>query len=149
MIRVLLAENQAKMRGTLAALLRLEADIIVVAEVARGDEIVPIALTTQPDVAVVDIELPGQNGLDAARMLQEHLPSCRVVIATTFAQSGYLHRAMASGAVGFLLKEAPAAALADVLRRVMTGERVVDPELALAALRSYLKIVRFKPNEHM
>jgi len=90
-----------------------------------------------------------KTGILTARMLQEYLPSCRVVITTTFAQSGYLHRAMASGAVGFLLKEAPAAALADALRRVMTGERVVDPELALAALRSYLKIVRFKPNEHM
>src|SRR5262245_23415528 len=136
MIRVLLAEDQAMVRGALAALLRLEADIIVVAEVARGDEIVPIALTTQPDVAIVDIELLDQNGLDVARMLQVHLPSCQVVIVTTFAQSGYLHRAMTSGAVGFLLKEAPAAALADALRRVMAGERVVDPELALAALRS-------------
>ena len=90
-----------------------------------------------------------KTGILTARMLQEHLPSCQVVIATIFAQSGYLHRAMASGAVGFLLKEAPAAALADALRRVMASERVVDPELALAALRSYLKIVRFKPNEHM
>jgi two-component system response regulator DesR len=134
MIRVLLAEDQAMVRGALAALLGLEADIVVVAEVARGDEIVPAALATQPDVALIDIELPGQNGLDAARVLRERLPSCRVVIVTTFGRSGYLQRAIAGGAVGFLLKEAPAAALADALRRVMAGERVVDPELALAAL---------------
>ena len=134
MIRVLLAEDQAMVRGALAALLRLEADIEVVAEVARGDEIVPIALATQPDVALVDIELPGQNGLDAAHALRERLPSCRVVIVTTFGRSGYLQRAMASGAVGFLVKDAPAAALAAALRRVIAGERVVDPELALAAL---------------
>jgi two-component system response regulator DesR len=134
MIRVLLAEDQAMVRGALAALLRLEADIAVVAEVARGDEIVPAALATQPDVALIDIELPGQNGLDAAHELHDRLPSCHVVIVTTFGRSGYLQRAIASGAVGFLLKEAPAAALADALRRVMAGERVVDPELALAAL---------------
>jgi two-component system, NarL family, response regulator DesR len=134
MIRVLLAEDQAMVRGALAALLRLEADIAVVAEVARGDEIVPAALATQPDVALIDIELPGQNGLDAARELRERLPSCRVVIVTPFGRSGYLQRAIAGGAVGFLLKEAPAAALAEALRRVMAGERVVDPELALAAL---------------
>jgi len=134
MIRVLLAEDQAMVRGALAALLRLEGDIEVVAEVERGDAIVPTALATQPDVALLDIEMPGQNGLDAARVLRERLPSCRIVIVTTFGRSGYLQRAIASGAVGFLLKDAPAAALADALRRVMPGERVVDPELALAAL---------------
>ncbi len=134
MIRVLLAEDQAMVRGALAALLRLEDDIAVVAEVARGDEIVPMALATQPDVALIDIELPGENGLDAAHALRDRLPSCRVVIVTTFGRSGYLQRAMASGAVGFLLKDSPAAALAGALRRVMAGERVVDPELALAAL---------------
>jgi len=134
MIRVLLAEDQAMVRGALAALLRLEGDIEIVAEVERGDAIVPTALATQPDVALLDIEMPGQNGLDAARALRERLPSCRIVIVTTFGRSGYLQRAIASGAVGFLLKDAPAAALADALRRVMLGERVVDPELALAAL---------------
>jgi two-component system, NarL family, response regulator DesR len=134
MIRVLLAEDQAMVRGALAALLRLEGDIEIVAEVERGDAIVPTALATQPDVALLDIEMPGQNGLDAARVLRERLPSCRIVIVTTFGRSGYLQRAIASGAVGFLLKDAPAAALADALRRVMMGERVVDPELALAAL---------------
>ena len=134
MIRVLLAEDQAMVRGALAALLRLEADIEVVAEVARGDEIVPTVLAIQPDVALLDIEMPGQNGLDAAQALHACLPACKIVIVTTFGRSGYLQRAMASGAVGFLLKDAPAAALAAALRRVMAGERVVDPELALAAL---------------
>ena len=134
MIRVLLAEDQAMVRGALAALLRLEADIAVVAEVARGDEVLPAALATQPDVALLDIEMPGANGLDTAQTLRERLPACRVVILTTFGRSGYLARAMASGAVGFLLKDAPATALASALRRVMAGERVVDPELALAAL---------------
>jgi two-component system, NarL family, response regulator DesR len=134
MIRVLLAEDQALVRGALAALLHLEDDIAIIAEVARGDEIVPTALATQPDLALIDIEMPGTNGLDAAQALHERLPSCRVVIVTTFGRSGYLQRAMASGAVGFLLKDAPAAALAIALRRVMAGERVVDPELALAAL---------------
>ena len=134
MIRVLLAEDQAMVRGALVALLHLEDDIAVVAEVERGDEIVPTALATQPDIALLDIELPGQNGLCAAEALRERLPSCHVVILTTFGRSGYLKRAIASGAVGFLLKDAPAAALATALRRVMAGERVIDPELALAAL---------------
>src|SRR6266508_5390524 len=134
MIRVLLAEDQALVRGALAALLSLEGDIEVIAEAARGDEVVPTALATQPDVALVDIEMPGGDGLSAAQALHERLPSCRIVILTTFGRGGYLRRAMASGAVGFLLKDAPAAALAAALRRVMAGERVVDPELALAAL---------------
>ncbi len=134
MIRVLLAEDQAMVRGALAALLRLEGDIEVVAEVARGDEVVPTALSTQPDVALLDIEMPGDDGLSAARALREHVPSCRVVILTTFGRSGYLRRAMESGAAGFLLKDAPAAELAGAIRRVMGGSRVVDPELALMAL---------------
>jgi two-component system response regulator DesR len=134
MIRVLLADDQALVRGALAALLRLEADIEIVGEVARGDDIVPSALATQPDVALIDIEMPGSNGLDAAHALHERLPLCRVVIVTTFGRSGYLQRAMAGGAVGFLVKDAPAATLAAAIRRVMAGERVVDPELALAAL---------------
>src|SRR6266571_5096801 len=136
MIRVLLAEDQAMVRGALVALLNLEGDIEVVAEAARGDEVVPVALLTQPDVALVDIEMPGGDGLSAAQALHEHLPSCRVVILTTFGRSGYLRRAMENGAVGFLLKDAPASKLAVALRRVMEGSRVVDPELALAALSS-------------
>ncbi len=134
MIRVLLAEDQAMVRGALAALLSLEGDIEVVAEVSRGDEVIPAALSVRPDVALLDIEMPGGDGLHAARALREHLPSCRVVILTTFGRSGYLRRAMESGAVGFLLKDAKASELALALRRVMVGERVVDPELALAAL---------------
>ena len=132
MIRVLLAEDQAMVRGALAALLSREPDIEVVAEVARGDEVVEAALAAQPDVALLDIEMPGGSGLAAA--LRKVLPSCRTVILTTFGRSGYLQRAMESGAVGFLLKDAPAAELALALRRVMAGERVVDPDLALAAL---------------
>ena len=134
MIRVLLAEDQALVRGALAALLSLEGDIDVVAEVGRGDEVVPVALTTHPDLALLDIEMPGGDGLQAAHALRTAMPACRVVILTTFGRSGYLRRSIESGAVGFLLKDAPAAALASALRRVMAGERVVDPELALAAL---------------
>lgn len=134
MIRVLLAEDQAMVRGALSALLGREKDIEVVAEVARGDEVVKAALATRPDVALPDIEMPGGDGLAAARALHITLPTCRSVLLTTFGRSGYLRRAMESGAVGFLLKDAPASELAIALRRVMKGERVVDPDLALAAL---------------
>src|SRR6266702_1841584 len=136
MIRVLLAEDQAMVRGALSALLSREQDIEVVAEVARGDEVVEVALSAQPDVALLDIEMPGGDGLAAAHALRIALPTCRVVILTTFGRSGYLRRAMESGAVGFLLKDAPASELAVALRRVMEGSRVVDPELALSALSS-------------
>jgi len=134
MIRVLLAEDQAMVRGALAALLSREQDIEIVAEVARGDEVLEAALATRPDVALLDIEMPGGDGLAAAKVLREALPSCHSVILTTFGRSGYLRRAMESGAVGFLLKDAPASELAVALRRVMLNERVVDPDLALAAL---------------
>ncbi len=134
MIRVMLAEDQAMVRGALAALLRLEADVEIVAEVARGDDVLPAALKTRPDVALLDIEMPGGGGLGAARELSERVPACRIVILTTFGRSGYLREAMENGAVGFLLKDAPAAELARAIRRVMAGERVVDPDLALAAL---------------
>jgi two-component system, NarL family, response regulator DesR len=134
MIRVLLAEDQAMVRGALAALLSLEGDIEVVSEVARGDEVVRAALTTRPDVALLDIEMPGGDGLSAAHALRAALPSCRIVMLTTFGRSGYLRRAVESGAVGFLLKDAPAADLAVAIRRIIAGERVVDPDLALAAL---------------
>lgn len=134
MIRVLLAEDQAMIRGTLAALHDRETDIEVVAEVERGDTVVEAARTSQPDIALLDIEMPGGGGLAAAHALRAALPTCRVVILTTFGRSGYLQQVMASGAVGFLLKDAPAAELASALRRVMHGERVVDPELALLAL---------------
>jgi len=134
MIRVLLAEDQAMVRGALSALLSREQDIEVVAEVARGDEVIAAALAAQPDVALLDIEMPGSSGLESVQALQQALPTCRSVILTTFGRSGYLRRAMESGAVGFLLKDTPASELAVALRRVMAGERVVDPDLALAAL---------------
>ncbi len=136
MIRVLLAEDQAMVRGALSALLSREQDIEVVAEVARGDAVVEAARLAHPDVALLDIEMPGGDGLSAAQALRKALPTCRSVILTTFGRSGYLQRAMESGAVGFLLKDAPASELAVALRRVMNGERVVDPDLALSALSS-------------
>lgn len=134
MIRVMLAEDQAMVRGALAALLRLEGDIEVVAEVERGDEIVARATEVVPDVALVDIELPGHDGLAAAAALRAAVPTCRVMILTTFGRVGYLRRAMDGGAVGFLVKDAPAAELAMAIRRAMDGERIVDPVLALSAL---------------
>ena len=133
-VRVLLAEDQAMVRGALAALLALDGDIQIVAEVARGDEVLPAALAAEPEVALLDIEMPGGDGISAAAALEEQLPSCRVIILTTFGRTGYLKRAMESGAAGFLLKDAPAAELAAAIRRVMNGERVVDPALAASAL---------------
>lgn len=134
MIRVLLAEDQAMVRGALAALLTLEDDIEIVAEVGRGDEVVTRALDTNPDVALLDIEMPGCDGLTAAAELHTRLPACRVLILTTFGRPGYLRQAMQSGVVGFLLKDAPSAQLATAIRRTFSGERVVDPVLALTAL---------------
>ena len=131
---MLLAEDQAMVRGALSALLSLEDDIEIVAEASRGDEVLPAALDTLPDVALLDIEMPGGDGLEAAAVLHERLPSCLVLILTTFGRSGYLRRAMESGAVGFLLKDAPASELAEAIRRAVKGERVVDPALAAAAL---------------
>ena len=134
MIRVLLAEDQAMVRGALAALLVLEGDIEIVAEVGRGDEVATAALATKPDVALLDIEMPGIDGISAAAALHAKLPSCRVLILTTFGRPGYLRKAMESGVVGFLLKDAPSTQLATAIRRAMAGERIVDPTLAMAAL---------------
>ncbi|MDQ2783465.1 MAG: response regulator transcription factor [Chloroflexota bacterium] len=134
MIRVLLAEDQAMIRGALAALLALEDDIEVVAAVARGDEVIARALATRPDVALLDIEMPGCDGITAAAALHEQLPDCRVLMLTTFGRPGYLRRAMESKAVGFLVKDAPPQQLAEAIRRAMAGERVIDPALAAAAL---------------
>jgi two-component system, NarL family, response regulator DesR len=133
-IRVLLAEDQTMVRGALASLLSLEGDLEVVAEVARGDEVLAAARSTAPEVAVLDIEMPGSSGLQAAEELGRELPACRVLIVTTFGRPGYLRRAMEGGAAGFLLKDAPAAELAWAIRRAAAGERVVDPGLAAAAL---------------
>jgi two-component system, NarL family, response regulator DesR len=135
-IRVLLAEDQAMMRGALAVLLDLEDDIEVVAQVSDGTAILPAALDTRPDVALLDIELPGISGLEAAESLAKALPDCRVVIVTTFGRPGYLQRAMAAGAFGFLVKDGPVEGLADAIRQVASGATVIDPELAGAALRT-------------
>ncbi|MEW1995445.1 response regulator [Streptomyces coelicoflavus] len=133
-VRVLLAEDQGMMRGALALLLGMEEDIEVVAQVAAGDEIVAAALTHRPDIALLDIELPGLSGLDAAAELRERVPGCRVLILTTFGRPGYLRRAMDAGAAGFLVKDGPVEELAGAIRRVLAGETVVDPALAAAAL---------------
>ena len=134
MIRVLLAEDQGMRRGALALLLGLEPDIEVVAEVATGAEVVAEAVRVRPDVALLDIEMPGVDGLTAAAELRQRLPGCKVLILTTFGRPGYLRRAMESGASGFLVKDAPVQELASAVRRVLKGERVVDPALAAAAL---------------
>ena len=134
MIRLLVAEDQSLVRGAIVALLGLERDLEVVADVARGDEVVPTALELRPDVALLDIEMPGLDGLSAASQLRTALPSCRVIVVTTFGRPGYLRRAMEAGASGFLLKDAPAGHLAEAIRRVAAGGRVVDPALALDAL---------------
>ena len=136
MIRLLLAEDQAMMRGALAVLLRLEDDMEVVAEVADGADIVTTALAVRPDVALLDIELPHVSGIEATAELTRRLPECRVVIVTTFSRPGYLQRAMSAGAHGFLVKDAPAEGLALAIRRVAAGETVVDPDLAGLALRA-------------
>jgi two-component system response regulator DesR len=133
-IRVLLAEDQSMVRGAMAALLSMEADIEVVAQVATGDAVVPEALRVRPDVAVLDIEMPGMDGISAAASLRTAVPSCRVLIVTTFGRPGYLRGALEAGALGFILKDAPAAELASAIRSVAAGRRSVDPALALDAL---------------
>ena len=133
-IRLLLADDQALVRGALAALLNLEPDLEVVAEVGRGDEVVPLARQTRPDVALLDVEMPGLDGIAATVELRAALPSCRVLVVTTFGRPGYLRRAMAAGASGFVVKDTPARQLADAVRRVAAGLRVVDPTLAAETL---------------
>jgi two-component system response regulator DesR len=134
MIRVLIAEDQSLVRGALASLLEMEHDLAVVAQVGRGDEVLPVSLETRPDVALLDIEMPGVDGLTAAAELRRALPETRVLIVTVFGRSGYLRRAFDAGASGFLLKDTPAAELAVAIRRVAEGQRVVDPTLAVEAL---------------
>ena len=136
MIRLLLADDQALVRGALAALLNLEPDLSVVAEVDRGDRVVDAARDAKPDVAVLDIEMPGLDGIAATAALRESMPGCRVLVVTTFGRPGYLRRAMEAGASGFLVKDAPASQLADAIRRVAQGLRVVDPALAAETLAS-------------
>jgi two-component system response regulator DesR len=133
-IRVLLAEDQQMVREALATLLSLEHDIEIVALVGDGREVVPVALERRPDVALLDIEMPGLDGLAAAAALHEALPNCRSLILTTFGRPGYLRRAMEAGAYGFLVKDGPAVELAAAVRRAAAGQRTVDPGLAAAAL---------------
>ena len=134
MIRVLIAEDQAMVRGALASLLALEDDIEVVAEVERGDHVLDAARTHHVDVALLDIEMPGQDGISAAAEVARELPQTRTLILTTFGRPGYLRRAIESGAHGFLLKDAPSEQLADAIREVNNGRRVIDPGLAAAAI---------------
>jgi len=136
MIRVLLADDQLMFRTAVRRLLELEGDIEVVAEVARGDELVAAALAARPDVAVVDIEMPAQDGISAAADLRQRLPSCRTLILTMYGRPGFVQRAMAGGFAGFMLKDAPVEVLAAAIRRCAVGEDVVDPNLAGRALRA-------------
>jgi len=135
-IRLLLADDQALVRGALAALLTLEPDLAVVAEVGRGDEVLDAALRTRPDVALLDVEMPGLDGIAATAALREAVPACRVLVVTTFGRPGYLRRAMEAGASGFVVKDTPARQLAEAVRRVHAGLRVVDPSLAAETLAS-------------
>ena len=134
MIRLLLADDQALVRGAMAALLDMEADLEVVAEVGRGDEVVAAAREHKVDVALLDVEMPGMDGVAAARELHRALPDCQVLMVTTFGRAGYLRQAMAAGASGFIVKDTPARQLADAVRRVHEGLRVVDPALAAQSL---------------
>ena len=133
-IRLLLADDQELIRGALAVVLELEDDFEVVASVGRGDEVVAAASTHRPDVALLDIDMPGIDGLAAAAVLAQEVPLCRSVILTTFGRPGYLRRAMESGAYGFVVKDSRPEELAAAIRRVAAGERVVDPALAAASL---------------
>jgi two-component system, NarL family, response regulator DesR len=133
-IRILIAEDQAMVRGALAALLAFEPDLEVVAQVAAGDEVLAAAREANPDVALLDIEMPGMDGIEAAAALRDQLPETIPLILTTFGRPAYLRRAMEAGARGFLVKDQPAERLAKTIRRAAAGERVVDPELAAAAL---------------
>lgn len=135
MIRVLIAEDQQMFRTAIRRLLETEADIEVVAEVAGGDQVVEVAVAQKPDVALLDIEMPGIDGLTAAAQLREAIPSCRSLIVTTFGRPGFLQRALASGASGFVLKDAPVEALAAAIRRCAAGDKVIDSGLAAAAMK--------------
>jgi two-component system, NarL family, response regulator DesR len=136
MIRVLIAEDMHMIRGALVALLTLEDDMQVVAELERGDQIVDAAMATRPDVAVVDIDLPGLDGLTAAEQLHQQLPECRTLVLTGLSQPGNLLRALKVHVRGFIVKDAPAETLANGVRRVAGGERVIDSELVAAALET-------------
>ena len=129
-IKVLLADDQALVRGAMGALLDLEPDIEVVAQTGRGDEVVAAARESGADVCLLDIQMPGVDGVEAARQVRDQLPEVRVVMVTTFDRPGYLRRALDAGAVGFVVKTTPAARLAEAVRRAHAGLRTVDPQLA-------------------
>jgi len=133
-VRLLLAEDQVMIREALAALLAFEGEFEVVAQVGRGDEVLAAARGTNPDAALLDIEMPGMDGLAAAAELKKHHPDTKIVILTTFGRPGFLRRAMESGVSAFLVKDSPADKLTQAIRRVLAGERVIDPDLAVAAL---------------
>ncbi|MGW6276546.1 response regulator [Kribbella sp. NPDC055071] len=133
MIRVLLADDQALIRGALASMLRLEPDLDVVAEVGDGTEVLPTARRTEPDIALLDVQMPGLDGLTVAAQLRHALPDCRVIICTTFGRPGYLSRALAAGAAGFVVKDSSPEQLVNAIRRVHSGLRFIDPALAAAS----------------
>jgi two-component system response regulator DesR len=133
-ISVLLAEDQALLRQALAEILDREPDIAVVSQVGRGDEVLAAALGTRPDVALIDIEMPGRDGLVCTADLREHLPACRVLVLTVFDRPGYLRRALECGARGYILKDSAPRDLVRAIREAAAGARVVDPQLAAAAL---------------
>lgn len=135
-IRILLAEDMNMVRGALVALLDLEDDLTVVCELERGDQILPSALEHRPDVAIIDIDLPGIDGLTAAASLREHLPECRTLILTSLGRPGALRRALAAQVSGFLLKDAPPHELAEAVRGVVAGQRVINSQLAMSAWNS-------------
>ncbi|MDR6200074.1 two-component system response regulator DesR [Microbacterium sp. SORGH_AS428] len=133
-IRLMLVDDQALVRGAMGALLELEGDLVVVAEAADGAQAASLAADTTPDVCLMDIQMPGMDGITATRQVREANPATRVLVVTTFARPGYLRQALDAGASGFIVKDAPADRLADAVRRVHAGLRVVDPELAEASL---------------
>jgi two-component system response regulator DesR len=135
-VRILIAEDMRILRDTLVAVLDLEDDLEVVAEVDSGDRIVPAALEHRPDVAVLDIDLPGVDGLTAAAELHGQLPDCRILVLTGLGRPGHLRRAVAAHASGFMLKDAPSEELVAAVRQVAAGGRVFDPKLAVAALET-------------
>jgi two-component system, NarL family, response regulator DesR len=135
-IRILLAEDQGMVQDALATPLGMEDDLEVVSRLAAGDRVVETAMALRPDVALLDIELPGMDGLTAAAELHRALPACRIMILTTFARPGYLRRAIQAGASGFMVKDGPVEALVQAIRDILDGRQVIDPALAAAALRA-------------
>ena len=134
MIRLLLADDQALVRGAIASLLDLEDDLEVVAQVGRGDEVLEAARASKADVALLDVEMPGLDGIGAARLLRAEYPGCKALVVTTFGRPGYVRLALEAGASGFVVKDTPSGQLADAVRRVAAGQRVIDPTLAAESL---------------